>query len=607
MRTLYAILSLTFLPLIAYWQVHGHEFVDLDDPVYVTDNQNIQRGITLAALRWAFSFDPLSYWHPLTWVSHMLDYQFFGLDPGPHHLSNLVIHIANALLLFLAMHRMTAAWWQSFFVVALFAVHPLNVESVAWVASRKNVLSTFFGILTIWVYAGYARKPGTTRYLVLCITMTLGLLAKPMLVTLPFLLLLMDYWPLSRWKSGFQTHLEGPGSFPTYRASRLIYEKIPLLVLSAAVIGVSYASSDAMRIVTSFESVPLHLRIGNAVISYLTYIQKMVLPLDLAVFYPFPKAIPIWQVMTCGLALIGITALVVWARNRCPYLAVGWFWYLGSLAPVIGLVQQGLWPSYADRFAYLPLIGLFMILSWGGYDLAVRWRVSRSILGVTAASILLALLMITTAQTSLWRNTTLLFEHATDVTTDNDLAHYILGMEFQRKGKPGQAVAHLQEALRISPDNGEFHNRLGEVLTKQGELDRAIAHLSEALRRLPESAHAHNNMGIALSDQGNHKKAVIHYLKAIEINPREGVFHYNLGNSQYSEGLYQEAISSYLKALQRRPDDEKTHLNLGAALFHEGRLQEALNQFDEILRMNPGSHQARHNRDMVQRKLAESN
>jgi tetratricopeptide (TPR) repeat protein len=386
----------------------------------------------------------------------------------------------------------------------------------------------------------------------------------------------------------------------------LIYEKIPLFALSAAVVGVSYTSSEAMKIVTSFESVPFLLRVENAFISCIIYLQKMVLPLDLAVFYPFPKAIPIWQGIIAVLVVFGISALVLWARRRCPYLVVGWFWYLGTLAPVLGLVQQGLWPSHADRFAYFPLIGLFMILSWGGYHGAVRWRLSRSILGFTGASILLALLMITTAQTSLWRNTSLLFEHAIDVTKDNDLAHYILGIELQRKGKPLQAVAHLQEALRISPDNGEFHNRLGEALTKLGQLDRAIAHLSEALRRFPQSAHVHNNMGIALSDQGKHQEAIAHYLKAIEINPREEAFYYNLGNSQSAEGLYPEAVASYLKALQMRPDDEKARLNLGVALFHEGRLEEALKQFEEVLRRNPGSHQARHNRNAVQRKLSGS-
>lgn len=596
---------LIILPLLTYWQVQTHEFVYLDDDIYITQNKNIWAGLNAVAVRWAFSFDQVSYWHPLTWLSHMADCHLFGLAPGPHHFTSLLIHIANTLLLFLGLHRMTAALWRSFFVAALFALHPLNVESVAWVADRKNVLSTFFWMLTIWAYAGYAKKPGLRRYILFSLSMALGLLAKPMLVTLPFVLLLLDYWPLRRFRFGFQpTDREVP---PFSRASflHLIYEKTPLFALSAASVTLSYISSQAMGFVIPTERVPYLLRIENALVSYVTYIQKMFLPLDLAVFYPFPDRVPSWQFLGAAIILVCITLVILHEKGRAPYLLVGWFWYLGTLVPVIGLVQQGLWPAFADRFAYVPLIGLFMIIAWGCADLGTRWRSSKAFLAPAGALVLVALMTTTWAQVGLWSNSVSLLERAVHVTEGNHLAHYNLGYTLSEQGKIAQAIPHFEEALRIMPDNAQFHNGFGAALVEK-DLNLALAHLSEALRLFPDYADAHNNMGLALSRQGRSARAYAHFQKAIELNPGESTFYYNLGNVQSAEEKFEEAISSYSQALQLRPDvDENLHLNLGYALFRLGRLKEALKQYDEILQRNPGSYKARHNRDMVLKKMAE--
>ncbi len=604
MRKLLPIVFLALLPLVPYWQLQHHEFINLDDDIYVTQNPEVRAGLTGETLRWAFSFDPVSYWHPLTWLSHMFDCQLFGLNPSYHHFSSLFIHIANTLLLFLALRRMSAAPWKSFFVAALFALHPLNVESVAWVADRKNVLSTFFMILTIWLYARYAEKPGWVRYIGAWISMALGLLAKPMLVTLPFVLLLLDYWPLCRWKSHTMTKEEV--SFQKTRNCHLVIEKIPLFALSAASLCISYISSRDMGFVVSLKSVPPLLRVENALVSYVAYIAKMILPSGLAVFYPFPHAVPSWQFFGATLILICATFMVIWARDRAPYLVVGWLWYLGTLVPVIGLFQQGLWPAFADRFAYIPLIGLFLIVAWGSYDLAVRWRFSKAFVGIVGAVVLIALGSITWVQAGRWKNSRVLFEYAVQVTRDNHLAHYNLGLALQREGKTDQAVLQFQKALRIMPDNAQFHNSLGATLIQKGDLDKAIFHLTEAIRLFPGCAEAYNNLGIALSDRGDLEGAIAHYQKAIEINPGEGLFYFNLGNAESAKQEFQKAISAYLKALQVKLDAENVRLNLGYALFREGRLKEALQQYDEILREYPDSNQARHNRDVILKKLAEN-
>ena len=590
-------LCLLLLPLLAYWQVQGHEFLNLDDDLYVTANPNVQEGLTVENLLWAFRFNEVSYWHPLTWLSHMLDCQLFGLHAGAHHFTSLLIHTASTLVLFLALLRMTGALWPSAFVAALFALHPVQVESVAWVAERKNLLSALFWFLALWAYARYAERPRVAPYLLVVAFMGLGLLAKPTLVTLPFVLLLLDYWPLGRWQ---------PSSRSVNQKRFLVYEKLPLFLLSAASIGVVTLSSLGMGIVISSEHVSLALRIKNALVSYLLYLQKIALPLDLAFFYPYPKSIPSWQLWSALVGISGITFLALRLSRRAPYLPVGWLWFLGTLVPVLGLVQQGLWPALADRFLYVPCIGLFLIIVWGGVDLAAHWRLSRALIGFAGASILLACLFATNAQVRYWQNSTALLVHALSVTKDNHLAHYNLGALLKQRGESEKAFFHLQEALRILPDNPRFHNSLGVALMEKGDLQSAFIHFNEAVRLFPEYADAHNNLGLALSRLGKTDEALLQYQRAIRISPDEGAYHFNLGNAQIAQGNYSEAVSSYRKALLTRPEDENLQLNLGYALTRAGRLKEAIDLYDEAIRKHPHSHRLRHNRDLVSKLLSDA-
>jgi Flp pilus assembly protein TadD len=586
--------------------VQGHEFLNLDDDLYVTANPNVKGGLTIENVLWSFRFNEVSYWHPLTWLSHMLDCQLFGLHAGSHHFTSLLIHMANTLILFFSFHRMTGAFWRSSFLAALFALHPVQVESVAWVADRKNVLSTLFWVSTLWAYARYAERPSLAKYLLVLVFMSLGLLAKPMLVTLPFVLLLLDYWPLCRWQPSSRAVNQNVFPFAKTSLPHLVYEKLPLLFLSIAAVSVAYLSSLGMGIVISSENVSLMLRIKNALVSYILYVQKIAMPLDLAFFYPYPKSIPTWQLLSALMGITAITFLVLRVSRRAPYLPVGWLWYLGTLVPVLGLIQQGLWPALADRFLYVPSMGLLLIIVWGWADLATHWRLSRTVIGLSGASVLLAFLVTSKAQVSLWQNSAALFVHALDVTRDNHLAHYNLGATLQKRGEIQKAFFHYQEALRILPDNPQFHNSLGVALIEKSDLQGALFHFNEAIRLFPDYEDAHNNMGLTLSRLGKMDEASIHYQRAIQIRPDEGFFYFNLGNVQSARGDYQEAISSYMKALLTRPEEENLQLNLGYALMRAGRLKEALKVYDEAIKKHPHSHRLRHNREMVSRNLAEA-
>jgi hypothetical protein len=486
---------LTILPLLTYWQVQTFEFINMDDPLYITDNPSVRNGLSKEGIMWAFTFNDTSYWHPLTWLSHMVDCQLYWLNPQGHHFTNLFFHIASTLLLFLTLRTMTGTLWRSAFVAALFALHPLNVESVAWVANRKNILSAFFWILAMWSYAHYARKPNPIRYLMVFFSMLLGLLAKPTVVTLPFVFLLLDFWPLGRYSPAWSGQAAGP-HLQGESMVRLILEKIPLIALSAVSVVVSFMSSRHMGIIIPSEILPLGLRIQNALASYLVYIEKMFLPSDLAVFYPFVKTMPFWRVAATCIALLTVTALAVRFAKKRPYFAVGWFWYLGTLVPVIGLVQQGLWPAFADRFAYIPLIGLFIVTVWGFSDLVDRSRVSQT-LGFAAGSLaVLGMGIGAWVQTGYWKNSITLFQRAVDVTKDNHLAHYNLGVALYNSGRFNEGLFHCNEALRLNPDDENAHLSVGSALIHLGRWEDALSHFREVLRINPASATARQNVEV---------------------------------------------------------------------------------------------------------------
>ena len=513
-------LTLTLAILAVFWQVLGHDFVNFDDPIYVYDNKNIQSGVTLDSIKWAFTTGHAGNWHPLTWLSHMLDWQLFGDNAGRHHLTNLLLHIANTLLLFAALKTMTRALWRSAFVAALFALHPLHVESVAWVAERKDVLSTFFWFLTMAAYLRYVKQPCLSRYCMVVASLILGLMAKPMLVTLPFVLLLLDYWPLGRFqfgqivKSVGQQSRKSLNAFSHWKLSRhLLLEKIPLFALSAISSIVTFLVQRTAGAVTSVETLPLKLRIANTFVSYLTYIQKMVWPSRLAMFYPYPdKTDLIWQTVVFALLLLIISLGVVWLMRRRRYLLTGWLWYLGTLVPVIGLVQVGD-QALADRYTYVPLTGLFIIIAWGVPDLIAKWRFRKPALAASAIAVLLALSICAYLQHRHWRDTITLCEHALEVTEDNYVAHFCMADDSLRKGKIDRAIADYRQCLRIKPSYFKALGGLAAALRRQGKTDQAIKYYTQAIRRKPGWVFPVNNLAWLLA---THKETKFR-------NPKEAV------------------------------------------------------------------------------------
>ncbi|HVO85319.1 MAG TPA: tetratricopeptide repeat protein [Syntrophobacteria bacterium] len=580
------------LTATVFWQVGSHDFIAFDDPEYVIDNPMVRAGLTLQGLKWAFSTFAAANWHPLTWLSHMLDCELFGLNPGRHHLASLFFHLLNTLLLFLVLVKMTTALWRSAVVAALFAIHPLHVESVAWIAERKDVLSTSFWMLTLWAYSRYAEKPGRTSYLVALILYALGLMAKPMLVTLPFVLILLDYWPLGRWPTGGLVHEPRQHGG---RVASLFREKTPFILLAALSSTVTLIAQWQGGAVSPTEIIPLGVRLCNALVAYLLYLVKMVWPVGLAVFYPHPgPSLPLWLVLLAILVLVGVTLWVLRAGTGQPYLVTGWLWYLGTLLPVIGLIQVGD-QAMADRYSYIPLIGPFMMISWGLPALAARWRLPRILLPILTATALSALLCVSWVQVRHWRDSVTLFAHTLSVTTNNSRMHNNLANVLARQGKIEEALTHYEEALVIQPNAPQAQSNLGAVLVSMGRVEEGIGHYREALRLDPNLAAVHNNLGVVLAEQGKSEEALRHYLKAIELRPDYAEAHNNLGNLLADHGKLAEAVARFQEALRLQPFYPDAYNNLGVALARQDRLREAIPHFERALELQPDFEQARRN------------
>ncbi len=478
-------LALVTVTVAAFYQVYSFEFVNYDDPLYVYENPNIQAGITFKTIKWAFTCGYAGNWHPLTWLSHMLDRQLFGPDPAGHHLTNLVFHIANTLLLFIVLKQMTRAPWRSAFVAALFAIHPLHVESVAWVAERKDVLSAFFWMLTMLAYVRYAERPCMKRYLLILLFFALGLMAKPMLVTLPFVLLLLDYWPLGRIPNEQEIGKTG---------RHLILEKLPFFALSAVSSVVTFFVQRSGGSVRTWQFLPLDYRIFNALVSYTGYIEKMFYPSRLAVLYPHPGAgLPVWQALISFLVLAGVTAVIIYTARRRRYLAVGWLWYLGTLVPVIGLVQVGL-QATADRYTYLPSIGIFIMVTWGAAELFSSLHLRKILPATLAGIILAALLVCTRMQVRYWRDSITLCGHALEVTKDNYVMHNNYGNALRDKGRFNEAVTHFERSTKINPRYVKAYVNLGMVYFREEKITQAAACWNEALRLEPDNIGVLNNL-----------------------------------------------------------------------------------------------------------------
>jgi tetratricopeptide (TPR) repeat protein len=565
-RILMISIFLASATLLAFWQVNNCDFISYDDPNYVTENHQVQHGITLEGIRWAFTTNQSSNWHPVTWISHMLDVQLFGLQPRWHHLTNLLFHIANTLLLFFVLHRMTKARWESAFVAALFALHPLHVESVAWVAERKDVLSTFFWMLTMGAYCLYVERPGLQRYLLVVLFFALGLMSKPMLVTLPVVLLLLDYWPFRRFQQTtseqeIRTAVNKPVSgdkqkgkslkkHSTYQWALirpLLREKIPLVALTVLSSIVTYSvqqKGGAMQVL------PLSALVSNAFVSYVAYIAKTIWPSDLAIFYPYPLSLPAWQVLGSVLLLTAITITVIWKSVRIPYLAMGWLWYAGTLVPVIGFVQVGV-QARADRYTYVPLIGLFIIVAWGISELSQNWRYRKEALIASSIAALACFCIVSWTQVRYWQNSFTLFDHALNVTDNNYIAYFNRGSVNSRLGNYRQAIADYDKAIEINPLNVD----------------------------------GYNNRGNAYSRLGNYRQAIGDYDKAIEVNPNNIDVYNNRGNTYLLLGNYNQAIGDYDKALSMDPKNAKVYHNRGLAYSRLGNNMQAIEDLKTAARL----------------------
>ena len=652
---------------------------------------HIQNGVTVDAIRWAFTTTYQANWHPLTWMSHMLDVQLFGLNPRWHHLTNLLFHISNTILLFLIFCRMTKAPWKSAFVAALFAIHPLHVESVAWVAERKDVLSTFFWMLTMGAYILYVEhrtgdkkqkmddagkrtgifgfQSSVCRHLAVPAFFVLGLMAKPMLVTLPFVLLLLDFWPLLRLeKPGSQITMDGNKPLPgdgkkkksdgrkdlkgvaqvtkpedhQYRWALirpLAVEKIPLFVLAALSCAVTYAAQAKGGAVKSLQSFPIGARISNALVSYIVYIGKTIWPGDLSVYYPHPGFSPPWQVLGALLLLAAATAGVIWKAKRFPYLATGWLWFIGTLLPVIGIVQVGN-QALADRYTYIPLIGLFILTAWGIPELLEKWRYRKEALVVSSALALSALFAVTWVQAGYWKNSFALYDHALEAGSRNDVIRYNLGLAYAKLGNLrraidnydraieinpgyldayvsrgivydelhafGQAIEDFDRAVKIDPRCAYAYNDRGAAYAKLGNRGQAIEDYGLAISANPEYAEAHYNRGILYQLFGNLRAAIEDYDKAIEINPKYAEAYGNRGAAHLALGDHGQAIFDYGKAIEINPERAESYYNRGVVYARIGDQVKAIADYDRAVKLNPGYAEAYNNRGIAHAKLGNS-
>jgi len=637
LKVLFVSLCLIVAIIIAYAQVSNFDFVGYDDQEYITENSHVQEGLTLDSIIWAFTSFHSANWHPLTWLSHMLDCELYGSNPMGHHWANVQFHIANTLLLFFIFFKMTGALWRSAFVAALFALHPLHVESVAWVSERKDVLSTFFGFLMIFAYHRYVKAPGLKNYLLIIILLSLGLMAKPMLVTFPFVLLLLDFWPLERfqYKKNKNDDLPQPEGTIYYGFKgfmRLVLEKIPLfipVVISSILTFLAQQSSGAVK---ALGALSIITRTANALVSYVTYVLKTIWPINLAVFYPHPgDSLPVWQIF--GAALLIATACI-WAvqtSKKYPYIAVGLFWYLGTLVPVIGLVQVGE-QAMADRYTYIPLIGLFIFIAWGVPDLLKKWQYRKIFLGLSAVVILSALTIISLSQASHWKNGITLFENAVKVTENNYKAqnnlgtalgpvdidkaiyHYEeslkikpnyvralhnLGTALSERGNYDEAVFYFNKALKINPKRTDVRMNLANVLFIKGKADEAKSHYIEILKTDSENADAHYNLGYVLSTQRNFKEAVFHFREALRINPEYAKAHYFIGNILLKHGKVKEASTHFAEAIKLKPDYAQAYNKVGLILFKQGEIDRARVFFSKAIKIDPNYQDARKNLDLV--------
>jgi Flp pilus assembly protein TadD len=589
---------LALVTIALYWPALHCDFINLDDDDNVTNNFHVQGGLNWEGIKWAFTnTQQAAYWAPMLWLSHMLTCQFFGLNPWGHHLINVLLHALNTALVFLLFRRLTGATWRSFFVAALFGWHPLRVESVAWLTERKDVLSAFFGLLSLICYVRFveqkgarSQQQGISDSLILvpyCWSLfffALGLMSKPMLVTWPFVMLLLDWWPLKRFAIGDLR----------LAISRLVVEKLPFFVLAVAASAVTFLVQKRGGAVMSMATLPFGVRLENALISYCRYLGKLFWPVDLAVFYPHPGHWPMGLVLLAGILLASITALCLLKRTCQPFLLMGWLWFAGTLVPVIGLVQAGS-VAMADRFTYIPALGMLILVIWGVHELTCCWRNQALVSSVAGGVAIVLCLGLTHRQLGYWQDTEILFRHALAVAEDNYFARVELGAALDQKGRIDEAISQFRQAVRLNPNDDIANNNLGNDLLRQGQIDEAIGRFEQAVRLDPRLAGFHYNLGRAFSLKGQTDEAINQYQETIRLKPDYAEAHYRLGIALNKEGRLDEAMNEFQEAIRLKPDFPEAYYNLGTVLGVKGRIDEAINQFREAIRLKPDYAEAYNN------------
>ena len=593
-------LTLCILAISAYWPVKNYPFINYDDGDSVYANSKITSGFNIQNILWAFSLsrtetnEDKQYWHPLARISHMMDVQLFGVDPHMHHMSNLFFHTLNTLLLFMVFSLMTGDIWKCFFLAALFAIHPINVESVAWIAERKNLLFTTFWMLTMLAYIFYAKRPSFSRYLLVLFALFWGLMTKPYIAVLPCALLLMDYWPLKRMQWADNANADDGGTsasntfFSKASLTRLILEKLPLFLLSYTIIRISMLTLQGKSQVIHTAIRPFLIRIENAFVSYVAYLYKMIWPVDLAIFYPFPDSIPEWQPIGAAIFLFAVTGFFLFQSKTKPYLIIGWLWFLGVFFPVIGLVQVGKWPAMADRHAYVLLIGIFIAITWGFPELLSKWRYKKTILPISAACVIIILLLVTRMQLGYWRDTYTLFNRALAVTENNFLAYALVGKELARKGDYKTAEEYFLSTLSIQPDYAEANQELGNLAFQNKDYDKALDYYHKALLPRPSNVEIICIIGDLLLKTGKPGKAIDYYSEALALNPLVPEIHNKLGMAFFAKQDIEEAREKFETAVRLNPEFDEAYYNLGLVASKQGRTNDALNNYKMAIRIHPG-------------------
>ncbi len=572
-QTSLACVLLTVLVMAVFYPVTGHDFLNMDDPFFI-EQHHVPDGLTPANIKQAFTLH-YGMWMPLTWLSHMTDSQLFGRHPAGHHLTSLAIHIANVLLLFLVLRAMTGTFYKALIVAGLFGLHPLNVEPVAYIACRKGLLAAFFWLSTLLVYTAYSRKPAMKRYLAVCLCFVLGMMAKPILVTLPLVLLLLDYWPLGR--------------FGKRKSGSLILEKLPLLAVSAVIGVVTLFTQQQADALSSLAALPLSDRAANALINYAVYLGHIFWPVGLAVFYPRPPDPAWWQPIAAGMLLLIITVNCLDRRRESPYLLIGWLWFLVALLPVIGFIPVGS-HNLADRYAYLPAIGIFIMMVWTADEFIREWRIKPAFIGLGVVIFLLVLGFVSRRQLSFWQNNETVFRHALAVTSDNYAAHNNLARALLEKGDLTEARSHLEQALKIHPTFPQALNNMGVLLTAEQQTDRALVYFTRALRYRPDFVEAHFNMARELLARGAYTRALTHYRKALEIDPayiHAADIHYGIGVILASRDKTKQAISHFQEALSFEPGHIEAADGLARLYKAENHYDRAVALYQQLLEERP--------------------